>query len=299
MLDFPAVRVGFVTQLLWERYGSFWLHLVEDAGVESVQSGPDQVREALADPRVAAVGPLAFRLAAAQALALAASGIDALVVPELNPQPPEGPASSRGGGADPWIADFPDALRAAVAGLPPLVPVPASLAHGVEGTAITALQNLLHDPHAVRRIWGRRRAEASPGSKAAPRWARGPGESRTVGLVAQPWLLSDALAGRAAQRGEHLVSQHQLDPASLAEEGARAETDVVATDAEALGAARLFARRGGVDVVRLVVDRASGADAWLAARLRGMVRKPLEIVGVDDVLAGADPIDILLVTQVD
>jgi len=299
VLDFAAVRVGFVTQLLWDRYGTFWRHLVEDAGAESVVAGGDQVRGALADARVAAVGPLAFRLAAAQAVALAAAGVDTLVVPELNGELDGVVATPRGGGADPWIADFPAALRSAVAGLPPLVPVPASLGPGVERVVVTTLQNLLHDAHAVRRIWGRRRAEARPQRRPAARWEPAAGERTTVGLVAQPWLLTDALAARAGRQGEHLVAQHRLEPALLRAEGARVESGLAATDAEALGAARLFARRGGVDTVRFLADRASGADAWLAGRLRAAVRKPLEVRYLDDVLAGADPVDIVLVTQVD
>jgi len=299
VLDFPAVRVGFVTQLLWDRYGAFWLHLVEDAGAEAVRAGSGQVREALSDARVADVGPLAFRLAAAQAVALQGAGVDALVVPELNPAATHGARDPRGGGADPWIADFPDALRSAVAGLPPLVTVPASLEPGVESTVVTALQNLLHDAHAVRRIWGRWRAEARPPRTAAARWTPGPGDRRTVGLVAQPWLLSDLLAGRAALAGEYLVAQHRLDPAVLRREGARVDAAAVATDAEVLGAARLFARRGGVDAVRLIVDRASSGDAWLAGRLQGIVRKPFEVRGLEDVLAGTDPIDTVLVAPVD
>lgn len=296
MLDFAAVRVGFVTQLLWDRYGPLWRHLVEDAGAEAHVAEAAEVRAALADPRLAAVAPLAFRLAAAQALALAERGVDALVVPELNP---DGRQAPRGGGADPWIADFPDALRSSVAGLPPLVAVPASLEGGVERIAVTTLHNLLHDAHAVRRIWARRRAEARPPRRPAPRWTAAPGARRTVGVVAQPWLLNDALAARATADGEHLVSQHRLDPARLREEGARVEGEVVATDAEVLGAARLFARRGGVDAVRLLVDPACGADAWLAGRLQAVVRKPLDVRSLDDVLAGADPVDILLVTPVE
>lgn len=296
MLDFAAVRVGFVTQLLWDRYGPFWVRLVEDAGAEAVRAGAEGVRGVLSDRRVSGIGPLAFRLAVAQAVALAGEDVDALVVPDLNP---EGTPEPRGGGADPWIADFPDALRSAFAGLPPLVSVPASLAPGVENTVVTVLQNLVHDVQAVRRIWGRRRAEARPPRRPAVRWTAEPGDRRTVGLVGQPWLLNDAIAARAGNAGEHLVPQHRLDPERLRQEGARVEETAIGTDAEVLGAARLFARRGGVEAIRLLVDRASGADAWLVRRLELVVRKPLEVRGLEDVLAGVDPIDTVLITPVD
>jgi len=297
VLDFPAVRVGFVTQLLWERYGDFWLRLVRDAGADTVVATREQALAALSDPRVSGVAPLAFRLAVAQAVALAGAGVDALVVPELNGSADEGTDAPRGGGADPWIADFPDALRTAVAGLPRLVPVPATLEGGVDRTVVTALQHLVHDPHAVRRIWARRRAEARPPRPQAPVWQVA--GARTMGLLGQPWVLSDEVAERAAQPGEHLVSQHHIEPASLVREAARLGLPTVTTDAEVLGAARLFGRRGGVAAVRLLVDRAAGADAWLAARVQALLRKPLEVRYLDEVLGDGDAVDMLLRTPVD
>ena len=301
MLDFAAVRVGFITQLLWDRYGPLWLELVRDAGAEPLVADAAAVRAALQDPRVAAIAPLAFRLAAAQALALADA--DMLIVPDLNAAASDdglaaGPVP-RGGGADPWVADFPDALRSALAGLPRLVAVPASTGPGIESTVIPTLQNLVHDGHSVRRIWARRRADARPPHPRAPRWTLLPGERRTVGLVAQPWLLSDRLAERAADEGDHVVAQHRLDPERLRQEAARLDPSLVPTDAEVLGAGRLFARRGGVERVRIVADRSSGADAWLVDRLRTHVRKPLEVRYLQDVLADLDPVDSLLVTSVD
>lgn len=299
MLDFAAVRVGFVTQLLWARYGPLWVRLVRDAEAEVLLATEDQVRTALLDPRVAAVEPVAFRLAAAQALSL--QGSDLLVVPDLNPDPVDSAVvrPERGGGADPWIADFPDALHGALASLPPTIRVPTAGGREIEGTVVTALQNLLHDPHAVRRIWARRRAEAQPRRLAAVRWSRRAGERRTVGVLGQPWLLSDRLVERASDEGEHVVAQHRLDPRALREEAGRLPGAYALTDAETLGAARLFARRGSVDAVRFVVDRGSGADAWLADRARALIRKPFEVRSLQDVLAGEDPVDSLLVTPLD
>jgi len=294
------VRVGFVTQLLWPRYGPLWMRLARDAGAEVRVAEVDGVREALADRRVAAVSALAFRLAAAQAVAL--GDVDILLVPDLLAGAGDASASgrlARGAGADPWIADFPDALRTAIAGLPPLVAVPASLGPGIEGAVVTALHNLLHDAHAVRRIWARRRAEARDPRPRPPRWTLVPGERRTVGLLGQPWLVGDGLAERATDEGDHVVAQHRLDRAQLLGEAARLEGVLAPTDAEVLGAARLFDRRGGVERVRFLADRDAGADAWLADRLRALLRKPLEVRYLQDVLGDDDPVDSLLVTPVD
>ncbi len=297
MLDFPAVRVGFVTQLLWERYGPFWRGLLLDAGAEAVFAEPEATREALGDERILSIPGISFRLAAAQAAALAAAGVDVLLLPELNAAAGEGAA--RGGAQDPWIAAFPATLRRTLYGIPTVAAVPVDVDATVEGRAVTLLQETFHDPTLVRRVWARHRAAARPPRRAAPRWTLRPSERRTVGVVGQPWLLEPGTVRRLAREGEHLVSQGELDPRVLRDEATRVDARLVPTDAEALGAARLFARRGGVAALRVLVDRTSGSDAWLVRRLEESVHKELEVVSLEDVLAGEDPVDSLLVTPVD
>jgi hypothetical protein len=48
-----SVRVGFLTHLLWDRYGPFWTTLTRAAGSEVVLPVPAAVVARLADPRVA------------------------------------------------------------------------------------------------------------------------------------------------------------------------------------------------------------------------------------------------------
>mgnify|MGYP001003820958 CR=1 FL=1 len=127
MLNSQAVRVGFVTQLLWPRYGRFWQQLAEAAGAESVFPDLAGVSAALHDEAVRNVPGAAFRLAAAQAVSLAEE-VDVLVVPRLNRES----EVARGAGQDPWISDFPGALQSAVPGLPAIRPVLAELDAGVE-----------------------------------------------------------------------------------------------------------------------------------------------------------------------
>lgn len=293
MLDSPAVRIGFVTQLLWRRYGAFWWSLAEAAGAEPCLPAPSGVRAQLDAPAVAAVPVLAFRLAAAQAASL--TDCDAIVVPELV----RATDVERGGAQDPWIADFPASLAAAVPHLPPLIAVPSRLDDAVEGRAVAVLQSLLHDATQVGLVWSRVRAQARPPRLAPVRWSRLPGQTRSVGLVGQPWLLNDALAARLAADDEQLVSQHRLDPATLEQEGRRAEPRLVDSDAEVLGAARYFGRRAGVAQVRLVVDAASSADAWLERRVARIAHRPVDVVVVQDVLQGDALLDTLTNLPVD
>ena len=60
------MKVGFITQLLWPRYGDFWTKLVGSAGLEVVTPPDDRVRSALTDPRLERVPGTAFKLAAAR-----------------------------------------------------------------------------------------------------------------------------------------------------------------------------------------------------------------------------------------
>lgn len=294
MLDSVLVRVGFVTQLLWRRYGHFWRQLAEAAGAETVFPTLAGVHAALANEVIATVPGAAFRLAAAQALSLSEQ-VDVLVVPRLNRES----EVARGAGQDPWIADFPAALQNLVPGLPPLRSVPAELGPAVESEAVAFVQAMSRDAAQVGRVWSRMRTQARAFKPPAVNWNFLPGELATVALLGQPWLLNDALAAAAAREGEHVVSQHRLDPLELREEGHRADPQLVDTDAETLGAARLAARRSAVNRLRLVVDPGAGSDAWLARRLEKTLHKPLEVVSLPEVLTGLDSVDTLSNLQLD
>lgn len=267
------MRVGFITSLLWPRYGAFWERLVRGAGAEAVYAPMEKVLEAVRDERLSAIPGVAFRLAAAQALALEA---DLILAPDLN----SGADVARGSGQDPWIASFPEALSTTFAGLPPLLAVPASLEGSVESPAVRLLYTLTPDAAKVRRVWERVRSGAVPPRMGEPRWIEG-----AVGVFGQPWLLSDALLARLEPP---LVSQHQLAPALLRAEGRRVDDRLIPTDAEVLGAARYLGRKGSVARLLMVTDETSGADAWLLRRARRLVHKPLEVVTLQDVATGEE-----------
>lgn len=271
------MQVGFVTQLLWPRYGPFWLGLVKGSSAEVRFAEKGRAEGFLGEPRVEAVPGRAFRLAVAQALSL--QTCDVIVAPELNP----GARIARGGGQDPWIASFPEALAASIAGLPPVLGVPASLGPDLERRAVEVLAQLGLEPATVRRVWERWRASARQPRLPEPRWQRRAGERETVALIGQPWLV-EAAAPALAVEGVHLLAQHRLEPGALREEGWRLEPRLIATDAEVLGAARHFGRRAAVDRLELLVDPSSGADAWLERRVRRLAHKPLAVRNLDEVL---------------
>lgn len=273
MLDWRAMRVGFLTRLLWDRYGPFWSDLLRAAGADVTLPDPELVRRALEDPRLERIPGTAFREAAAQAIAL--SNCERIVAPDLNP----GYEGSRGSTQDPFVASFPDALAQALPGLPPILSVPADLAaEGLETRAIETLLAVSPGPTGVRRVWQTHRAGARPPRKGGAGSAERPSRTATVALVGQPWYLNDEAAAAVAGPGEHLVPAHAFDPADLREEGWRVDDGLAPTDAEALGAVRRLARRTGVSRLRMIVDPESGADAWLERRARTLVRRPFETV---------------------
>ncbi|MEX2502841.1 MAG: hypothetical protein WD336_10740 [Trueperaceae bacterium] len=267
------MRIGFVTTLLWDRYGPFWDRLARAAGADVVAADVERTTQASTDHRLEAVSGRAFRRAAAEAIALAASS-DRIVVPDLNP----GYDGSRGSAQDPFVADLPNALRQAVPGLPPIVGVPADLADpGMETIAGRFLAEIA-PPAELRRLWQTHRADARPPRPSTAPTAWRPSDATTVALVGQPWHLSDAVRDRLEGPAERLISAHRTSPADLRAEGWRADAGLAPTDAEALGAVRRFARRGGVVRIRMVTDPESGADAWLARKASGIVRRPFETV---------------------
>jgi hypothetical protein len=269
------MQVGFVTSILWSRYGAFWRGLAAEAGAEIRFAAPDRVLQLQRSASLPAVPSVAFRLATAEAVAL--QDCDLLIVP----QPNAGAVSTRGGGQDPWISDFPSVL-AATSGLLNVQGVPAGLSASVEPLAIELLQHLTHDGGRVRRLWDRHKARLQPVSLPQPPVTR-PG---TVAVLAQPWLLNSELIALAAGDAEKVISQLQLDPAQLRAEGERLVPGLLPTDSEVLGAAHWFSRRGGVDRLIFIVDAGSGVDSWLAVQLEKLVNKPLQVVTAQELLPG-------------
>ena len=282
------MRTGFIRSLLFSRYGDLWLKLAQEVGLEPVVAQPEAVYSHLSGGRLSKIPGLSFQLAGAEALALVDT--DLIIAPDLNP----GPDVPRGGGQDPWIAAFPETLATSLGGLPRLIGVPALVSEPgeVEGLTTEVLLPLIRDPARLRRAWERHTGTAAP-KKPKVRWQRVPGEEVTVGLIGQPWLMKPALTALLEQEEIHLIPQAGLEPQVLRQEGWRAEPRLVPTDAEVMGAARTFARRGGVDRLLFLADENSGADAWLHKQVKSLSHKPVELVKLQDVLTPAN-FDILL-----
>lgn len=262
------MRIGFITQLLWPRYGEFWTRLLADAGAEIALPQPEAVAARLTERALREIPAASFKLAAAQALSL--SDTDYLVVPQLNRERD----IQRGSAQDPWIADFPAALQATVA-LPPLIAVPVSVT-GLDALAIEVLSRIV-EPVKARRIWERHRMQRQP-HYPEPHMA-----GQVTAVVGQPWLFIPGVLKQLA--GGPYLWQHQLDPQLLRQEAWRVEPRLIDTDAEVLGAARYLARRGEVGDLLMLVDRAAAADLWLWRRVQKGSHKPVAVRYLDELFA--------------
>ena len=299
-----ALRVGFVTQLLWSRYGRFWVDLVTGAGAEPVFAPPEAVLAALPRFAQAPVPGANFRLSVAQAFVLA--DCDIVVLPRLNPDSP----SQRGGAQDRWIADLPGAVQDIVGALGEVQAVAAYPDPDIESAAVGLLRRLLGDAATVPRVWSRhrraaeRQAEGSSSGRRRERERAAAGKLSVGGvtaLVGQPWVVTPKVTARLEAADEKLVSQLSLDPERCREEGRRSDERLIDTDAEVIGAVRILSRRAGVSSLRFLVDAPDGSatDAWLLKRAATTSHKPLEPWSLADALPAAEFYESLLHSQHD
>jgi hypothetical protein len=258
-----------------------------------VRASAEAVRAQLTHSDIAEIGPRAFQLAAAEALVL--QDCDALLVPQVNPEADVHNPVHKGAAQDPWLASFPEVLQARFRALPPLLAVPMGLPTGpsdasfaaFEGTATTLLTGLLHNPGQVRRVWQSWRGRVGSFSlRAQPvTWQRA--SHTTVGVVAQPWnlgYLEEELLEQLFNKDEHIIHQGQFEPTSLHDEGRRLEMNLLESDLEVLGAARLMSRRGSVSKLVFIADEGSSTDSWLARRIQDISHKPVEVLTLQNLI---------------
>jgi hypothetical protein len=279
------VRIGFVTQLLWSRYGDFWLHALGGIDAEAVFASLEEVQTRFQEERLRNIPGTMFQLATAQALAL--DDVDVVVVPSLNSS-----EATRGSGQDPWVADFPNRL-AGFGNLPKILSVPASL-EKVESIAIETMLSLSSESAKVKRSWERNSYRAKLQGYPEVRWNKLPYQKEVVGVLGQPWILSSQVLSLLELPECLIIAQSQFEPAFLLLEAPKQKRHID-TDAEVLGAAHFFNRKGHIDRLVFVADQSSGADVWLEKHIRQLIAKPLEVRYLQDLVAHDSLVEKLLV----
>ena len=276
VISWSAVRVGFITQLLWDRYGSFWEKLLKDAGAEIELPALPVVNRGTDYCGLQKIPSLIFRLAVVQAIDL--RDVDLLIAPDLS----EGIEANHGVGQDPWVAQFSETLQGVVGRLPPIVSVPVSLTPAIKGRAIQVLHHILQDAAGVRRVWERNQAYARQ------RWRQkcvqdSASTSHLVGVLGQPWVVGTKILRHLKSDSCGVLSQSSFDPQVLRREANNVEPKLLPSDLEVLGATRLFNRRGDVTRLIVVADRSS-SDDWLLRFIQRNSHKPVESVLLEDLL---------------
>lgn len=275
------MKVGFITQLLWRRYGEFWQNVAVAAEYEPVFPTMESTLELLGTPDLQHIRSVSFRIAAAQALALA-DDAQLIVVPDVS----LGVREPRGAGENPWIGALGDSLAVTFPELPPLFSVPAALGAVAEPSVLQFLQDGLFEPASVKVAWSRLRAPLyEPHVVRGDPFAKAANDPLFTGVLGQPWLFNDAVIAAAEEHFGPIVPQTALAPAALVAEGERVlDRPLLPTDVEVLGAARLFARRAAVGNIALIVDPLSSADAWLQRRVQHIIGDRLHVVNLTELL---------------
>jgi hypothetical protein len=281
------VRIGFVTQLLWSRYGDFWLHALQGIDAEAVFAPLEAVKARFGDEHLRNIPGMMFQLATAQALAL--DDVDIIVVPSLNDSD-----AARGSGQEAWVADFPNMLTT-FGNFPKILSIPAGL-EDVESLAIETLLSLSRESAKVKRSWERNSHRAKPKRFPDMHWTKLPYQKEIVGVLGQPWILTSRVLSLLDSSESLMLAQSQLEPKFLIQEAPKQKRHID-TDAEVLGAAHFFNRKGAIDRLLFIADQASPADIWLEKHIRQLSSKPLEVRYLQDLVAPDNLVEKLLVQE--
>ena len=271
------MRIGFITQLHWNRYGDFWQNIIKDAGAELVFANKEEILENIKDERLENIDNNVFKLAAAEALAL--KDVNLIIAPDLN----QNKETAKGGGQDPWLANFPATLQKVVKGLPAIYSVPSQNTPNIQEKAIELLMSLTHSPSVAKRILNEHIAKL----KMEYKDIRHIDKYRDApALVGQAWLI-DSFAELASDDFD-LIKQTQIDPEILKAEAARHDKNLIDSDGEVLGASYLFNRKAAINRIILLADQNSANDLWLERRAKKIIRKDFETIYIQDLLNNED-----------
>lgn len=264
-----VVRIGVLQSWLSERYLPFWEAFLRELGLEVIRPQEEAELPGLELPAPA-------RTVVFEVGNLKTQGVDYLLLPDLQ----LGVESPRAEGQSPWLVNLEAALSRFLPGMPPVLTVPAELNPDLLGLAAEIGQGLTRNPMVTRRALERTKYLLNP---EAPR-VRNPSSGRIVGVVAQPYVLSDPEIRRqlvGGLEGAGLAPFFaDLPPAKLREEGRQVAELDLPTHLEAAGMLRYLSRLGRVGGLVLLADE---EYAPLPAALRkwaGKGAKPWRLVGL-------------------
>jgi hypothetical protein len=230
--------------------------------------------------------PPSIQLFIGRVLELADIGVDAIIVPDLNPGAEPGEKAGR---ADPWAVDLASVLAQRVS-LPTLEAVPAYLSDPTSsltsGIAVRLGQAWTQNTRIVQRGLDRAQLYLKPARTPEPNWNHAGRKTIGVigeaGLLEQPWLWREAKTALEAT-GLHAVLCTQLPRERLIEAGKKRRSDLtLETDLEVVGAAITLEGKGQVRGLISLRQPNANMHAILADEILRKAHKPTLALSFDD-----------------
>ena len=276
------MRIGLPDTLLEKHYLPFWEAFLGTLELEVVKPKADFEQSLEAGTRLMPSEPPSIQLFVGRVLELADVGVDAIIVPDLNPGAEPGEKAGR---ADPWAVDLASVLAQRVS-LPNLEAVPAYLSDPTSSVAVRLGQAWTQNTRIVQRGLDRAQLYLKPARTPEPNWNLA--GRKTIGVIGeaalleQPWLWRDAkLALEAA--GLHAVLATQLPRERLLEAGKKRRSDLtLETDLEVVGGAITLEAKGQVRGLISLQQPNANMHAILATETLRKAHKPTLALTFDD-----------------
>ena len=280
------MRIGLPDTLLEKHYLPFWEAYLATLELEVVKAKADFEQSLEAGNRLMPNEPPSIQLFVGRVLELADIGVDAIIVPDLNPGAEPGEKAGR---ADPWAVDLASVLAQRVS-LPTLEAVPAYLSDSTSSLtssiAVRLGQAWTQNTRIVQRGLDRAQLYLKPARTPEPNWNHA--GRKTIGVIGeatlleQPWLWREAkLALETA--GLHAVLSTQLPRERLIEAGKKRRSDLtLETDLEVVGAAITLEAKGQVRGLISLRQPNANMQAILADEVLRKAHKPTLALSFDD-----------------
>jgi CoA enzyme activase uncharacterised domain (DUF2229) len=276
------MRIGLPDTLLDRHYTPFWEAYLGTLEIEVVKAKADFEQSLDAGNRLMPSEPATIQLFVGRVLELADIGVDAIIVPDLNPGAEPGEKAGR---ADPWAVDLASVLAQRVS-LPALEAVPAYLSDPTSSIAVRLGQAWTQNTRIVQRGLDRAQLYLKPARTPEPNWNHA--GRKTIGLIGeaglleQPWLWRDVASALEAA-GLHAVLGTQLPRERLIAAGKKRRSDLMLeTDLEVVGAAITLEAKGQVRGLISLRQANANMHAMLADEVLRKAHKPTLTLSFDD-----------------
>jgi CoA enzyme activase uncharacterised domain (DUF2229) len=276
------MRIGLPDTLLDRHYTPFWEAYLGTLEIEVVKAKADFEQSLDAGSRLMPSEPATIQLFVGRVLELADIGVDAIIVPDLNPGAEPG---EKAGQADPWAVDLASVLAQRVS-LPTLEAVPAYLSDPTSSIAVRLGQAWTQNTRIVQRGLDRAQLYLKPVRTPEPNWnhegRKTIGVIGEAGLLEQPWLWHDARSALEAA-GLHAILATQLPRERSIEAGKKRRPDLtLETDLEVVGAAITLEAKGQVRGLISLRQPNANMHAILADEVLRKAHKPTLALSFDD-----------------